>query len=215
MAFAISLLIIFALQPLLVRKQPPAAEQSKPAAQTAAVSPAEQANSPATKSPDEKRTENAIAAEPGPASGEGVKRGEHEEEITVVGDLYRVVFSSRGAVVKSWQLSKFTDAKKGSLELLNEQASREHGWPLMVWTGDQALRDKVNNALFVPSAKGVLHAPVVLTFEYQEGGISVRKQLSFKPDRYDVAITSNLARDGKPLNHQLAWRGSFGDIHDS
>ena len=62
MAFAISLLIIFALQPLLVRKQPPAAEQSKPAAQTAAVSPAEQANSPATKSPDEKRTENAIAA---------------------------------------------------------------------------------------------------------------------------------------------------------
>ena len=165
MAFAISLLIILALQPLLVRKQPPAATAEKPAVQTAATKPGKPAQASAEKK-DDKKPENAISAEQAPAApGDSVKRGEREEEVIVTGDLYRVVFSTRGGVVKSWQLSKFTDAKKGSLELLNEPAAREHGWPLMIWTADQPLRDKVNNALFVPSATGVLHAPVDLTFE--------------------------------------------------
>lgn len=216
LAFAISLLILLVLQPLLVRKSPPTGTESKPAAQPAAQTAQTPPPPAEIKAADNKPSDSkAATGEPAAAVAAAVKQGEREELVTVEGDLYRVVFSTRGAVVKSWQLKKFKDAKNGPLELLNENASRQFGQPLLVWSGDQALRDKVNGALFVPSATGTLHAPVTLTFEYSNGGITARKQISFKPDHYDVSITSNVARDGKPLNHQLAWRGSFGDIHDT
>ena len=141
--------------------------------------------------------------------------GKTEEQITIEGEFYRVVFSTRGAVVKSWTLKNFKDEQGKPLELVNAEAARRYGDPLSVWVPDEVVREEVNGALFVPSATGDLKAPVSLTFEYSGGRVAARKQYVFSAAGYTVDVESDLVSDGKPVVHELAWRGSFGDIHDA
>ena len=42
-----------------------------------------------------------------------------ESETVIENDVYRIVFTNRGARVKSWMLKKYTDDKGGPLELVN------------------------------------------------------------------------------------------------
>src|SRR5260370_37745155 len=56
-----------------------------------------------------------------------------ERTIVVENALYRVEFSNRGAVVKSWQLKNYKDDSKPqkTLDLVHPQAAAETGgWPL-------------------------------------------------------------------------------------
>jgi YidC/Oxa1 family membrane protein insertase len=142
-------------------------------------------------------------------------QGEAPEEVVVEGDLYRVVFSTRGASVTSWTLKQFKDYQGNPLNLVNSEAAARYGNPLTFWLADERVRQTVNGALFVPSAHGTLQAPVVLTFQYSGGGVAARKQFTFSRDSFVVEVESDLASDGRPLPHELAWRGSFGDIHDA
>src|SRR5258708_35457039 len=52
-----------------------------------------------------------------------------ERTIVVENDLYRVEFSNRGAVVKSWQLKKYTDDSKPPriLDLVHPDAAQQTG----------------------------------------------------------------------------------------
>jgi len=208
LAFALSFVILLVSRPLLVRLTPPA-PATKPASPAAGESATPQA--PTEKS-DEKTESSkpALAAVPAEPTA-----GEAEEEVTVEGDLYRVVLSTRGAVVKSWTLKNFKDQQGNPLELVNPAAASRYGDPLSVWVADEAVRKDVNGALFVPSTKGDLKAPVTLTFEYSGGRVAARKQFVFSAASYAVSVESDLATDGKPVAHELAWRGSFGDIHDA
>jgi len=204
LAFAISFVILLISRPLLVREPPPAPSvtESSPAANAQATPATPESSAP---SPD-----NSTAAAPTQPTA-----GETEEEITVEGDLYRVIFSTRGAVVKSWTLKNYRDQQGNPLELVNTAAAERYGAPLSVWVADEAVRMEANGALFVPSAKGRLKAPVTLTFEYSGGHVAARKQFVFAPASYAVELESDLLMGGKPLAHELAWRGSFGDIHDA
>lgn len=199
LAFALSFLILILSRPLLVK--PPPSQPETPA------TPAE----PAVKTP-------APDAEPAEVPVElpaGAKQGAAEELITVEGDLYQVIFSTRGAVVKNWILRRYQDEEKNPLNLVNGEAAAEYGDALSLWVAEEALRGTINNALFVPSATGRLKAPVTLSFEYAGGGVAVRKQFVFEPDSYTVEVATALSSQGKPLEHALAWRGAFGDAHDA
>src|SRR5258708_15435645 len=58
-----------------------------------------------------------------------------ERTIVVENDLYRVEFSNRGAVVKSWQLKHYTDDSKPPriLDLVHPEAAQQTGaWPFAV-----------------------------------------------------------------------------------
>src|SRR3990172_8264007 len=92
LAFAISFVILIASQRLLVKPSPPAQETASepvPAAEVAAEKPGE-----ITPTPD-------LPTEP--------VQGISEQEITVEGDLYKVTFSTQGAVVKNWELRAYKD----------------------------------------------------------------------------------------------------------
>src|SRR5262249_43120194 len=58
-----------------------------------------------------------------------------ERKIVVESDLYRIEFSNRGGVVKSWRLKKYMDDAKPQqvLDVVHEKDSQEiGGWPLSV-----------------------------------------------------------------------------------
>ncbi|MGH9784064.1 MAG: membrane protein insertase YidC, partial [Terriglobia bacterium] len=162
LAFALSFVILFISQQFFVGPAPEpgpgSATEPAPPQATAPAAPAE-ASPPAPPTP---------AATQGTAPA-GIQQGTAEEQITVESDLYRAVFSTRGAAVKSWTLRRFEDAQGNPLELVNPAAATEYGDPLSIWVSDETHRRAINSALFVPSATGTLQAPVTLTFEYNDG----------------------------------------------
>src|SRR5207302_4153186 len=80
------------------------------------------------------------------------KQASSETETVIENDLYRIIFTNRGAQVKSWILKKFdNDAQNGLLDLVNPAAAQQFGYPLSLWTYDEAVRNRLNSALYVPS----------------------------------------------------------------
>src|SRR6202030_1464421 len=73
------------------------------------------------------------------------------EKTTVIeSDLYRVELSSRGAVVHSWQLKKYTDDHQPprTLDVVNAEAARQSGdCPFSLEMGDTQLETAANKGL--------------------------------------------------------------------
>ena len=200
LAFALSFLVLLLSRSLLVQPPPPDSSgvpEEQQRAESLAQAPAgEEPGAPA-------------ALQIGPTEGRS------EQEISVENDLYRVVFSTRGAVVKSWTLKRYRDDQGNPLELVNPEGAIEFGGPLSMWVSEEALRREVNNALYVPSASSRLTAPVTLTFEYSSGRIAARKQIVFSRDSYVVEVETALSSEGRPVGHAIAWRGGFGDMRSA
>ena len=64
-------------------------------------------------------------------------------------DLYRITFTNRGGLVKSWILKKYDDDHGKPLDLVSSMAAAKYGYPLSLWTYDEALRNQLNAALYV------------------------------------------------------------------
>ena len=194
LAFALSAVVLLLFAPKPPPARPPAAP---PLAQRAA--PASEA-----------------ASEPGPppvAEPTLVgfpKQASKETETVVEDDLYRVVFSNRGAVVTSWTLKRYQDDKGRPLELVNQPAAPELGYPFIVWTEQEELRKQLNDGLFQVRADR-RRPPATVTFEYSDGTVSARKQFRFHRNSYVVEVSSQVHQNGDPLAHELAWRSGFGD----
>jgi YidC/Oxa1 family membrane protein insertase len=141
-----------------------------------------------------------------------------ERAVEVESDLYRVQISNRGAVVRSWQLTKFTDdhTPPRTLDLVHPDAAQQEGaWPFSLTLDDPQQESAVNNALFEVKSSGsapetVLHSPADLTFVWSDGHLEVTKRLKFN-ESYVVDVQTSVNLDGKPLQHGVAWRGGFGD----
>ncbi len=139
------------------------------------------------------------------------KQATTESETVVENSLYRITFTNRGAQVKHWVLKKFQDDLGQPLDLVNSSASARYGYPLSLWTYDQALRDKLNSVLFVPSVTGTtISAPAALAFEYSDGSLAVRKTFHFD-DTYVISLDVSAFQSGAPLYAFPAWPSGFGD----
>ncbi|HEX4021732.1 MAG TPA: membrane protein insertase YidC [Acidobacteriaceae bacterium] len=133
-----------------------------------------------------------------------------ESTTTIENELYRIQFSNRGGQVTSWVLKKYTDEQGKPLDLVNQQAAKEFGYPLSVYTYDPGLRSRLQQALYVPSATGTITAPGALNFVYSDGGLVVHKSFHFDNSyviHADVTVTEN----GVPVEAMLAWPSGFGD----
>ena len=160
--------------------------------------------------------DSAAAAEKKTASAAAIQAAE-EKTIVVESPLYRVEFSNRGGVVRSWKLKKYlTDQKPPRpLDLVNADASKQLGWPFSLVLSDKQLEAQVNAALYevTPAATGAsadLQAPTEVTFHWSDGHADVMKKLSFTPD-YELTVECAVTVDGKAVSVALAWRGGFGD----
>jgi YidC/Oxa1 family membrane protein insertase len=132
----------------------------------------------------------------------------------VENELYRITFSNRGGEVTSWILKKYTNYDDKPLDLVHPTAAEKFGYPLAIYTYDAGLRQRLAQALYVPSATGTLTAPNQLTFDYSAGGLVVRKTFHFD-DSYVVTADVSVTQNGAPVEALVAWPAGFGDQRDA
>jgi YidC/Oxa1 family membrane protein insertase len=139
------------------------------------------------------------------------KQASSETETVIENDLYRITFTNRGAQVKSWILKKFdNDAQNGLLDLVNPAAAQKFGYPLSLWTYDEAVRNRLNSALYVASNEGQLTAPAQITFEYADQDVVVRKTFHFD-HTYVLNVETSVTYKGSEIFAAPAWPSGFGD----
>ena len=139
-----------------------------------------------------------------------------EKMFQVETDLYRLIVSNKGAVVKSWVLKNYKDSNGKPLDLL---ARKEEGSnaPLTV----QVDRETEANALLVSALFQSLgpqqlevhvgDRPASLTFEFSSEKIRALKRLVFTPASYKIEVESNVWIGGRASEHFLLWPSGFGD----
>ena len=138
------------------------------------------------------------------------KQASAELETVLENDLYRITFVNRGGQVKSWILKKYEDDRGLPLDLVNSAAAAKYGYPLSLWTYDEALRNKLNSVLYVPSRSGQITAPAEVTFEYADQDVTVRKTFRFD-HTYAVAVETSVLAKGVNVSAFPAWPAGFGD----
>ena len=200
-AFALIGVVLMGMQYFTPAPAPPPAkppqQQSKPSqavtqpATTAAAAP------------------GAKPAQPSkPAAGAGVIVADQDGTAVVETDLYRITFSNRGAVVRSWILKKFKDSNGKLLELVNPQANGKTVFPLAVRFHVDQSAEVLNSAPYVMT---LTPDRLRIDFEYSQGEWYARKSLSFQQSSYLTRVTSEVRNSGQPKPHLLYWRGGFGD----
>ncbi len=201
--------VILAGQFLLFKNKAPSPAKSGQPATTAekATAGAEEKSEPAA------AEQTAKAAPPpteaAPAVAESPKAASQEVETVVENNLYRIVFTNKGAQAKSWILKKYKDEQGKPLDLVNS-ADLEHGLPLSLYTYDGKLRDDLNSALYVPSSGATINGPGELTYEYSGGGVTVRKTFRFD-DTYVLHVEIAVTQNGKSIEALPMWPAAFGD----
>ncbi len=195
-AFLLMGAVLF-LTPYLYKSNP---TQQKPAPKLAATqktAPQKPAAAPAA-------VETPVPAE-APAAGKVAAQSEGTYVIET--DLARMVFSNRGAVVRSWILKKYKDAAGQPLELVHPAGAAQAGYPFSIIFKSKVSAD-ANRSLF---AANVAPDGLGMNFEFSDGKLRIRKSFHFRKDSYLAAISSEVTQDGKPVPHYLSWRGGFGD----
>ncbi len=182
-----------------------AQQKTQPAQSGASASPGPDATESAAPAPG--TTDKAKAAVP----AENAVQASSETQTVVENELYRITFSNRGGNVTSWVLKKYKDDdQKSPLDLVNHEAAAKFGLPLSLYTYDAGLRQKLNSALYKPSATGVITAPGELSFDYSAGGLTVHKTFRFDSS-YVIHADASVVQNGNPTTALLAWPSGLGD----
>jgi YidC/Oxa1 family membrane protein insertase len=234
-ASLLSMLVILLWIKFFAPKPPVVPPQPKPVISVpqtpSAVSPAASgATSTAASS-----TKNPPTAAVTPISA---KSDSQERSIVIQSDLYRVEFSNRGGVVKSWQLLKYMDDNKPQrvLDVVHPEAAQQiGGWPFSVVLDNPDLERAANTGLYratvarlvasvhnsaapgdaTPDSASLLQngitSPATAEFSWSDGHLEITKRFSFE-NSYVVRVDVTAKLDGKPIQSGLVWLGGFGDL---
>jgi YidC/Oxa1 family membrane protein insertase len=204
--FALTFLVIMLFQPLLKKygPQPPAKQETaQPAPQNQTQTPTQ----PSAPVPAPPQPSAATKASSTPVQATA------ESDTVIENDVYRIVFTNRGARVKSWVLKKYTDDKGGQLELVNTVAAEKYGYPLTLWTYDESLRNKINSALYAtpaPAASKAAAQPTEIKFVYDDGDVSVQKTFTFDRTSYVIGTQAAVYQKGALVTAFPMWPAGFG-----
>jgi YidC/Oxa1 family membrane protein insertase len=209
--FALTFLVIMLFQPILKKygPQPPAPVKTENAADRSQVSgPGSQEAAPSSGNsvPPGRQTGQSPVSTP----ASGMQMASSESETTIENDVYRIVFTNRGGRVKSWVLKKYTDDKGGQLELVNATASEKYGYPLTLWSYDEALREKLNSALYAMESVGKTTPGQELKFAYSDGDLSVQKTFTFDRRSYVVDVKTAVYQKSVQVTALPMWPSGFG-----
>ena len=148
-----------------------------------------------------------ITTPPETAAVAGEVQGSSEVLTDVDTDLYHIVFSNRGAVVKSWVLKKYQDDAGKPLQVIANE-SNDVPLPLSLDLTGQKPAFEPNTVLYKPE---ISNGGLTLDYTYSDGRTSVHKSFSFLRDSYLSQIKSSVVVNGVPVPSLLTWRGGFGD----
>ncbi|HEY1647214.1 MAG TPA: membrane protein insertase YidC [Terracidiphilus sp.] len=202
------ILAFFGYQYFFSKPQP----EPQPPAQTQSQNPQ---SAPSAPGPSQHLATSAAGAAATPSVAAAMETG-----TTVENELYRIVFSNRGAQVKHWFLKKYFDDSGKPLDLVQPEASARFGLPLSLFTYEPTLTTELNQALYQvtvqgeqPSATGLVLAPATVTFHYAANGLDVVKTLHFDTS-YVVSIDTEVKRDGVPVRALVEWPAGLGDMEE-
>jgi YidC/Oxa1 family membrane protein insertase len=148
-----------------------------------------------------------------------------ETQTIVENELYRITFTNKGAQVKSWILKHYcadaqgrvldknckdAQGKSWNLDMVNQQAAANFGYPLSLFTYEPALTAELNQALYQSSSTGVVAAPAGIIFKYTKGPLTVTKTFTFN-ESYVIDAQVSVTRSGSPVRALLAWPSGLGD----
>ena len=236
-AFALSFAVLMLWRVLLVKPPPPAPKAPPGTAgqlQGQSLSPA----SGVTSAKQETSIKPGASGKPEAPPALPVQQGSKAEDVVVENDLYKVTLSTKGAVVKSWVLKKYTDQSGQPLDVVDPLACGELGFPISIVLADPSqtpvanadVSRKLNSAFYVmKSANATLTpghdsklpvqpplegssftAPISLEFTYSDGAILARKQFIFGPG-YEIHVEVSVSGGQRDLPVGVNWPGGFGD----
>jgi len=199
-------------EPQQEQQQPTPAPQPPPVStQTPAPSPKKQPGKTA------KSARNLTQ----PPAGAPVKQDTKERETIIDNPDYRIVFTNHGGMVKSWILKHYKNDKgkpcdaqnlEGCLDLVNPVTAQALGYPLSLFSYDNDLGKKLNDALYIPSAEGEQKAPATISFDWSDGqGLTARKTFQFDGDSYVISVQTQVTNNGSSVTAYPQWPGGFGD----
>jgi len=143
-----------------------------------------------------------------------------ETDTTVENELYKIVFTNRGAQVKSWILKKYYDSKGKPLDMVQQQAAARFGLPLSFFTYDSSLTNQLNQALYQvtvqgtqPTATGLVSAPTSINFHYAANGVDAVKTFKFGSS-YVIGVQTEVQQNGSPVRALVTWPAGLGDMEE-
>jgi YidC/Oxa1 family membrane protein insertase len=206
LAFALMGVVLLVTQ--WVMPQPP--PELKKAAQQETAQPAPKAAQPDSAPAKPAAASSVAAAKPAEgAPAQTPVSASAEESPAIETPLYKIVFTNRGALVKSWILKKYKDSTGKPLDLVNDKAIPKTGYALSLTDANARPLSALNNALY---AVRLSDDKLRIEFEFSDGKNFAKKAFQFHNDRYRLEFSSSVSLDGKPKAHMVAWRGGFGDV---
>jgi YidC/Oxa1 family membrane protein insertase len=198
-AVLLSFLVLYGYQALF-----PTPPEPKPA-QTSKAATAPKASGPTQSNPvaSVQGAEQPAGAPSAPA-----------REIEIDNADVHAVFTTRGAVLKSWKLKKYRDDQKQPLEMIAGHAPADSPLPFTLAVDDPALSAKLAAAPFTvteanPSSGA---AEWQAQFDYADGtGLRAQKIFSIAPNKpYVVNVSASVSLNGQPLATTLRWGPALG-----
>ncbi len=112
------------------------------------------------------------------------------DDVTVETDLYRAVFSTRGAIVQSWELKKYDDKEGNPVALLKDRGDIP---PLGILFEDEN-RNLPQQLIYGTTAKGLVLSEQgkqsgEIIFSYSENGLAITKRFVFHNNDYKVEFS--------------------------
>ncbi|MGD0435307.1 MAG: membrane protein insertase YidC [Bryobacteraceae bacterium] len=198
LAFLLMGLVLF-LTPYFYKAPPPPPKPAAGATHTAQQTAQKEPNAPV-----QAVVPKPVVAQPAPGQIEATA----EQEFVVDTAIYRVRFSNRGGVARSWILKKYQDHAGKPLELVNQTAVGKAPAPFALALKDEQAGNALNYGLFVakPSPDGL-----GIEYEFSDGVNYAKKSFQFSKTGYLSQISTEVTRNGSPVEHLIEWRGGFGD----
>jgi YidC/Oxa1 family membrane protein insertase len=215
LTFALTFVVIFITQQFISKYYKPAApparqQQTQSSAQPPPAQPSSiQPSSPQQPAVPVTATKSSASRRKAPAPPVATKQATAESETVIENDLYRITFSNRGGLAKSWVLKKYKDDKGHPLELVNSIGAPQFGYPLSFFTYDESLRKTLNESLYM-SKEDKTETNKAITFEFSDGNLSVTKKFTFGHS-YEVRVETSVMQNGAYVAAYPAWPVGFGD----
>jgi YidC/Oxa1 family membrane protein insertase len=141
-----------------------------------------------------------------------------ERRIAIDNGLVHAVFSNRGGVLVSWELTQYHDARGKALDLVPHDVPANAVKPFSLKLADAAETERLNSALYrvqagTPDTISATTTPAAVIFEYQDAsGLHVRKQFRLDPNSYVVELTPTVMDGEQALNPRIQWGPGLGDV---
>ena len=216
---ALGLMMLVLLASQYFFKPAPGPKPAKPVNETAVAKLA-------TPPPSASATQNPIPATAAAAAGQaapnqitpgqigpGQIQASSEQTTQVDTDLYHIVFTNRGATIKSWVLKKYKDEAGKPLQVINElafskQAGNDLPQPFSIAIKDRKLSFDPNSVLYQATASADGSG---VDYQYSDGKTAIHKSFHFGKNTYLADVKSSVTEGTNLVPHFLEWRGGFGD----